>query len=246
MKRFAIIIILLYGAILVVLTVPTIAIALRLQLRLSDAVAALVSWRYWVLLLIMLVCQAALLGIPVRVESKRLVTKGPIIFTVVASGFLAAFMVWAAVGAIVETLSRQPEITVGMMSLMAVEPGKNPLFEKILMRCTMASFLLIWLIWGLIFYRWSQRLDPKAFIEKQCRTLFAGSALELLIAVPTHVIVRGRDYCCAGFSTFIGIALGISVMLLSFGPGVYFLFLDRWKKLHPQMHPQGHPQGEAK
>jgi hypothetical protein len=30
-----------------------------------------------------------------------------------------------------------------------------------------------------------------------------------------------------------GFATGISVMLFSFGPAVFFLFVARWKHLHP-------------
>ncbi len=33
--------------------------------------------------------------------------------------------------------------------------------------------------------------------------------------------------------TFIGLSLGISVMLFSFGPAVFFLYVDRWRRLHP-------------
>jgi hypothetical protein len=52
--------------------------------------------------------------------------------------------------------------------------------------------------------------------------------------VPTHIVARARDYCCAGFYTFLGIAFGVAVMLFSFGPGVFFLFAARWKRLHPR------------
>jgi hypothetical protein len=34
--------------------------------------------------------------------------------------------------------------------------------------------------------------------------------------------------------TFWGIATGISVMLLCFGPGVYFLFVERFERLKPK------------
>jgi hypothetical protein len=71
-------------------------------------------------------------------------------------------------------------------------------------------------------------------VSRQCRYLLRGSILELLVAVPTHIVARYRNYCCAGFLTFVGIAFGVSVMLFSFGPGVFFLFVQRWKRLHPQ------------
>ena len=71
-------------------------------------------------------------------------------------------------------------------------------------------------------------------VTRQCRLLFRGSVLELFVAVPTHVVARVRDYCCAGTWTFIGIATGLAVMLFAFGPAVFFLFVARWKRLHPE------------
>ena len=56
----------------------------------------------------------------------------------------------------------------------------------------------------------------------------------MLVAVPTHIVARHRGYCCAGVYTFIGISFGLAVLLLSFGPSVYFLYAERWRKLHPE------------
>jgi hypothetical protein len=77
-------------------------------------------------------------------------------------------------------------------------------------------------------------VEANDWLSRQCRLLLKGSILELLIAVPTHIIARYRDYCCAGFMTFIGLTMGISVMLFSFGPAVFFLYVERWKRLHPK------------
>jgi len=43
-----------------------------------------------------------------------------------------------------------------------------------------------------------------------------------------------RHDCCAPGGTFWGIAAGISVMLLCFGPGVFFLFVERFQRLRPK------------
>jgi hypothetical protein len=79
----------------------------------------------------------------------------------------------------------------------------------------------------------SRDTEPADMVSRQCRALLKGSILELLIAVPTHVVARYRDYCCAGFLTFIGLTMGVSVMLFAYGPAVFFLFVERWKRLHP-------------
>ena len=53
--------------------------------------------------------------------------------------------------------------------------------------------------------------------------LLRGSGLELLVAVPSHVWARRPDDCSAPAVTGYGIATGLAIMLLSFGPGVFFL-----------------------
>jgi len=51
------------------------------------------------------------------------------------------------------------------------------------------------------------------------------------VAIPAHIYVRQKDYCCAGVGTFTGMAFGFSVMVLAFGPGVFFLFIRRIDRL---------------
>jgi hypothetical protein len=93
---------------------------------------------------------------------------------------------------------------------------------------------LTWCIWSAVFFRLGRKLQPSDIVSRQCRLLLKGCILELLIAVPTHIVARSRDYCCAGFMTFVGLTMGISVMLFSFGPAVFFLYVERWKRLHPK------------
>jgi len=158
--------------------------------------------------------QFALLAVPVRLAERRPVTRGPLWPTVLASGLMAGGLILGASLAIVEFIYKG-EWSNG---------------------CIWAAFLLgalTWLAWSLIFFRIGRQTESPDWLTRLCRLLFKGSILELLVAVPTHIVARYRDYCCAGFMTFIGLAMGISVMLFSFGPAVFFLFAERWKRLHP-------------
>ena len=98
------------------------------------------------------------------------------------------------------------------------------------------TVLIFWLIWTVVFWRFAKSDDPSSLLKRLTRWLLRGSILELLVAVPSHVIVRRRDDCCAPAGTFWGIATGISVMLLCFGPGVFFLFVERFQRLQPKSH----------
>jgi hypothetical protein len=94
--------------------------------------------------------------------------------------------------------------------------------------------IVTWGTWAFVLGRAARTVVPRDLATRQCRPLFQGSVLELLIAVPTHVVARYRDYCCAGFMTFIGLTMGSSIMLFAFGPALFFLFAERWRRLHPQ------------
>ena len=82
--------------------------------------------------------------------------------------------------------------------------------------------ILIWLMAG--------RRDPSWLATWLHRAVLAGSVAELLIAVPIHIVVRRREYCCAGFMTGTAICIGCVVMLISLGPGVAWLYYRRWEK----------------
>jgi hypothetical protein len=101
-----------------------------------------------------------------------------------------------------------------------------------------STVLIFWLVWAFIFRRATKTDEPEALLQRVTRWLLRGSILELIIAVPSHIIVRRRDDCCAPFGTFWGIVTGISVMLLCFGPGVFFLFIERCRKLKPKSRAQ--------
>jgi hypothetical protein len=218
MKYWALLVAGLYVLILAVLTVPVVAAAFASAFA-SDFSWSKVTqahftelWPSWLWLLVMGVGQLTLLAVPVRLAEGRPVTRGPVLRTILAAGLMAGGLATGAAYAIDEFIRR----AAGGDGWAALLIG-----------------LLTWVAWSLVFARMARRTAPTDLVTRLCRLLFKGSILELLIAVPTHIVARYRNYCCAGFLTFIGLAMGISVMLFSFGPAVFFLFAERWKRLHP-------------
>ena len=92
-----------------------------------------------------------------------------------------------------------------------------------------------WMVWGWLFFRVFREQDPTVLSRRLTTWLLRGSVLQLLVAVPTHVVVRQRGDCCAPAATFWGIAAGLTVMLMSFGPGVFFLYAERRRRLKPSV-----------
>jgi hypothetical protein len=83
----------------------------------------------------------------------------------------------------------------------------------------------LWLLWAILFYFYYRNSPP--VITRLISWLLKGSILELLIVVPCHVIVRRRHDCSSPGATSFGIATGLAIMLLSFGPSVLFLYKKR-------------------
>jgi hypothetical protein len=233
MKRWAIVVVVLYMALLFFAILP-----LAATWSLRDTGAGSTGWReftqfwpkldpyskpdagellYWAFFIAILLAQTAFLSVPVEKSAGRPVTRRTIIPLVAASG-LAMGLLGAGVS----------------LSLTELLTGGT---ESGWFKASFAVFLLMWVFWAYIFARLGRERSQDDFLARQCRLLFKGSILELLVAVPSHIIARHRDYCCAGMYTFVGIAFGLSVMLLSFGPGVLFLFSARIGRLRGKKSP---------
>jgi len=88
-----------------------------------------------------------------------------------------------------------------------------------------APVAIFWAGWAYVFHRY--KAGDAARLERFVAWLIKGSILELLVVVPCHVIVRQREDCSAPGVTGYGIATGIAVMLMAFGPSVLFLYQKR-------------------
>jgi len=99
-----------------------------------------------------------------------------------------------------------------------------------------------WVIWAIIFYCFGRASDLPAFAQRPTKWLVRGSIAELLVAVPCHVIVRHRNDCCAPGLTFFGMAAGIVVMAVAFGPSVLLLVNARLQQCYARRGGRSSPK----
>ena len=165
---------------------------------------------------VMLICQAALLLIPVRVTTRRPVVRRSLWPGVIAGGFLFALLVFA-----------------GIWVMLAAWQGDH--IDDAWPLPTITAAVVIWIGWAVFFLLGNPRRDPLSITYRMQEYLVHGSILELLIAVSAHVIVRLRGDCCAQIFTLMGIAAGVAVALVAFGPAVFILLYQRCQSLKPRI-----------
>lgn len=246
MKRWAVLTVLLYALALLLLTAPVLLIAFGgwgIEVKnfgIKDAIAIYSQWGYWLWLVIMVAGQALLLLLPISLAERRLPARRPLKTPVIVSAFLLANLCFAGIFSILCAVFSDNVFE--YFDLFAIfhaganqngQPSGNDSGWGMLATMIL-TVVIFWLIWAVVFNRFAKPDDPGSLVKRLTRWLLRGSILELLIAVPSHVIVRRRDDCCAPAGTFWGIATGISVMLLCFGPGVFFLFVERCQRLQPK------------
>jgi hypothetical protein len=175
--------------------------------------SSLTIWLTWVWIVILVGGQALLLFLSVDTSRKKLKPRQHVLVSISTAALLFALLALC-----------------GIWTLVAGFIGDD-LFKKLLIDSelkVLAWLLALWLLWGLAFYLYARGTPERA--ARVLGWLFRGSVLELLIAVPAHVIVRQREDCSAPVVTSFGIVTGLAVMLLSFGPSILFLYKKRLER----------------
>jgi len=206
MRKWGILITAFYALILVILIIPGLLVMSGVW-SWSTILDIYSHWLPWVCIGILIGGQAALLLVSVDTSWKRLKPRQHIWVSIATVALLSGILIFAAV-----------------VSLFAAVYGDGP--------SNGYQFLMwwfgLWLLWGVVFFLYAGRLSQ--WVNKAAGWLIKGSVLELLIAVSCHVIVRHREDCCAPAFTGFGIATGMAIMLLSFGPSVLFLYKKRMQQ----------------
>jgi hypothetical protein len=163
------------------------------------------DWTTWALILVIASGQALLLFLSVETTRKRLKPRTHLLTTTILTAFFLGILSCAAILSVVVAFQGDNS-SIGTMEFFA-------------------SWGFLWIFWSVVFYVYGR--GSSDWVTRATSWLLRGSVLELLVAVPSHVIVRRRNDCSAPMATGFGIVTGIAIMLLSFGPSVLFLFKKR-------------------
>lgn len=262
MKRWAFVTVALYVLLLVLLTGPVLVVGWlkwsaterqwHWDVPPDQVLAILKTWQYWAWLAVMVAAQVLLLLVPVDVSERRPTSRRRLLVPVIVATFLLGNLCLAGILAVLaaamgDRVSKVIEIPAGLttdaiaevpgLEAALIRAGAAPGSDLFVLLHVAGLVLLFWLIWGLIFYHFAKADEAETLVKRVTKWLLRGSILELLVAVPSHVILRQREECCAPMASFWGIVTGISVMLLSFGPGVLFLFAARLRRRPPRPAP---------
>jgi len=225
MKRWGVIITIFYLAVTVLLFAPGF-IALVSKWHsvghvLREALQAYQEWLVWLWVGIFVGGQALLLFLSVDTSWRHAKPRQHVAVTAFLASVFAAILMGSALFAL--------EVSVYGDHAPPLWKDKEGWFVVMMV----AIWIGAWIGWGTLFYKYYR--DSSDAVSAAVSWLLKGSVLELLIAVPTHVIVRQRGDCSAPAVTGFGIVTGIAIMLLCFGPGVLALYK---KKLDAHAHRQ--------
>jgi hypothetical protein len=212
----------LYVALLLALTGPLGVVCGGAPLCLSQMAELFTRWWYWAILGILGLAQALLLVVPVKAARPREVKRRHILVPVVTASILALLLLLGGMASVLAAIFGD-----------AFYGGAYSFPESKWPAMTAALVVgALWLLWILLFRGYARlQENPKTIVDKITTSLLKGSILELLVAVSCHIVVRNRGDCSAPAGTFLGIAAGVAVMLMAFGPGVFWLFVRRRQRI---------------
>ncbi len=170
---------------------------------------AQLSWLVWTPIAAVVAGQAALLFLSVDTSFKKLKPRTHVAVSVTVTSMLFGLLTFAAIYSL-DAAFRDNDF-------------ENGYFDTPV--SVIGLWMALWLLWAILFALYFR--NSSASVTRAISWLLRGSVLELLIAVPSHIVVRRRGDCSAPVATSFGIVTGIAVMLLCFGPSVLLLYKKR-------------------
>jgi hypothetical protein len=225
---------LLYVAAFSLVLAPMLYLGINLKEgRWTNCAACYASWEYWALMGALGLAMQLFLLAPIQMVRRRPVRRGRWIALAAAGGLMATLLLGGLLFSLVAFFFGDEPPPFRYDRIPALEWVANN--TALLLILTGA---IVWLGWAVAFWRCARDPIPSAGLARAVQLLVAGSAAELFVAVPSHVYVRSKDYCCAGLASFAGLAAGWAVLLFAFGPGVFFLFIARVRRLRRGARPE--------
>jgi len=213
MRKWGLVVTLFYGLIVIVFLVPVTLVLGSRSFPNAVSFAEFYNGAVpWICAVAVMLGAVLLLWLSVDTTQKRLEPRTHILVSALITGLLTAILTVAVVLAI--GLGVWGENFFGFL------PNSGLV--------VLGAFVVPWLVWGILFYRLCR--DSSDAVTRTVKWLFRGSVLELLIAVPAHVIIRRRNECSAPVVNSFGITTGLAIMLLSFGPSVLLLYQKRMER----------------
>jgi hypothetical protein len=222
MAKWAFITVLLYICLVVIIFVPLVW-WVAFDGTSEIVLETFTVWQFWLVCGIITAIQALMLLFPVKTTAEAPKPQRLVWVPIVTAALLFSILVLGVVWSI----------------LMAIW-GDDILQSNYFGWASFAFVIFCWIVWLFVFYRFYRNLEAKTLFQRITTWLIRGSIVELLVAVPSHIIVRRRDECSAPGVTYFGIAAGLVIMAVAFGPGLYFLFLQRFERMKPRSKRKNH------
>ena len=225
MTKWAFITVLLYICLVVIVFMPLVwwvAFYDYGDVDASDILESYTAWQFWLFCGIITAIQALMLLFPVRTAAEAPKPQRLIWVPLVTAALLFSILVLGVVWSI----------------LMAI--WGDDILEGYFPWASFAFVIFCWIVWLFAFYRFYRRVEAKTLFRRITTWLIRGSIVELLVAVPSHIIVRRRNECSAPGVTYLGIAAGLVIMAVAFGPGLFFLFRARFERMKPRSKRNNH------
>ena len=239
MRKWGVVVTALYAVVLVGLLTPVLVILLDRWSVLEGLITNFSSywpgfidslvylymvWPYWLWVGLCVAGQALLLFLSVDTTWRRVKPRQHLGVSIALTTLLFSVLTMTAVYSVAAGLYGDdwPRALYDPLHHLGLDLSKN----RVVFAGLSLYWLASWLLWSILFYlQMRGSTDP---VSRLVSWLIKGSVLELLVAVPSHVVARQRGDCSAPFATGFGIATGFAIMLLAFGPSVLFLFKKRF------------------
>ena len=223
MTKWAFVTVLLYISLVAIVFMPLVGwAAFYGEADASDILEVYTTCWFWLFCGIIMLIQALMLLFPIKTAPETPKPQRLIWVPVVTAALLFSILVLGIVGSI----------------LMAI--WGDDILGDYFPWASFAFVICCWNAWLFVFYRFYRDIEAKTLFRRITTWLIRGSIVELLVAVPSHIIVRRRDECSAPGFTYFGIAAGLVIMALAFGPGLFFLFRERFEKMKPRSKRKNH------